>query len=619
LVGTFLFSLFIPQIATFTYKSAACVTSPQLLPGLFKGSDNDIFEIEREHTVAVGNFAIYSHKVCVVPNSAPASDATYIVYESLFGNAIIKKPFAIKTAAYPQLSNLTLAAKAIQTDEPIHFEIKGTDETFSYSLAANKKDAPCANLQTALSCNASKLDFKHNKTYDIKLLREFNDQPVEEVISEKVKTLTPVKISKSSIGGKSTVYNKPKKITLHTNKKLQSINGVKLTYKKSGKTTELPTETSVSGKKIVVTWQKQLPRRSKIELRVGELRATDKSGLAKTYTLPFTTSGGPKVAWVNIGDRSVGFSQDIVISFDQKLLQNQNLKNMASLQIGGKKHPVNLSVGSNYVTLSPASPLPRCAKFTLQLTDGVKSKYKISGDSGWSYSSRAQCYTTFSIGASVQGRGITGYKFGGGSSTVLYVGAMHGDEGNSKYLLDEWINELEGNPDNIPGGRSIVVIPLINPDGFAAGTRTNAHNVDLNRNFPANNWKPNVVMPSGKLLKNGGGKSPLSEPESKALANYVQATAPKLTLTYHSKAAVVVANESGNSVPVGQDYASRSGYGFYTNSSLGGLFAYDTTGAFEDWMHDKLGRSALLIELATSGSTEFWRNKDAMWHAARIP
>jgi hypothetical protein len=615
-LAVFLFSNFAGQTVSFAYQSRACAISPQLFPGLFQPDSTSEFLVERDSSLSFGKFAIYSHFACLSPQSAPKADTAYVAYESLLGNGLVKKNYTVKTSLYPELAHLTLSAKAIPTDEPVRFSLAATDETFSYVLKANKKNSVCTTQDVGLSCPTDQLGFKHEKTYDLALVREFKQEHVGEVLSSTVKTLTPVKISKSSVKSGSTVYSKPKKITLSTNKQLQSAGSVKVLRKKSDGDVELAASTKISGKNLVITLEKDLPRRSKIELRIGELRATDKSNLAKTYTLPFSTSGGPKVAWINIGSRSVGFHQDIVVSFDQAIRENQNLGKIVSLKIGGKKHPVSLASSGDYIVISPSSPLPRCAAFTIELTSKLQSKYKVSGDSKWSYNSRAQCYTTFGIGTSVQGQGIIGYKFGGGNSTVLYVGAMHGDEGNSKHILDEWINELEANPGRIPSGRTIVVLPLINPDGYSAGTRTNARNVDLNRNFPANNWKSDVVMPSGKTLKNGGGKTPLSEPESKALASYVQSSAPKLTLTYHSQGAVVIANESGNSVSIGKEYGSLSGYGFMTNSSLDGFFPHDTTGAFEDWMHDKLGRSALIIELSNRTNSDFWRNRDAMWHAA---
>ena len=61
-------------------------------------------------------------------------------------------------------------------------------------------------------------------------------------------------------------------------------------------------------------------------------------------------------------------------------------------------------------------------------------------------------------------------------------------------------------------------MPTINPDGVAAGTRGNAHGVDLNRNFPYD-WRP---LGGGEY----SGPAPLSEPESRAAHRLILESSP---------------------------------------------------------------------------------------------
>jgi protein MpaA len=213
----------------------------------------------------------------------------------------------------------------------------------------------------------------------------------------------------------------------------------------------------------------------------------------------------------------------------------------------------------------------------------------------------------------VLGTSITGYKFGSGGAAVVFVGGTHGNEQSSVLTLVSFIDSLEANFDQIPEAKTIYVIPNVNPDGYAANRRTNQHDVDLNRNFPANNWKSKVSMPDGSVLEAGGGEEPLSEPESSALASFILSISPRLVLTHHATGSLAIANESGISGTMASLYANQTGYTFLLNSNLGGTFAYDTTGAFEDWLHDKHGIPAILIEHSSAYSNEFWHHRAALW------
>jgi protein MpaA len=129
------------------------------------------------------------------------------------------------------------------------------------------------------------------------------------------------------------------------------------------------------------------------------------------------------------------------------------------------------------------------------------------------------------IGTSVQSRPIPMTAFGQGDRPVLIMGGIHGDETSSVYVAQQLLAELRQHA--APAGVPVAIIPLANPDGYAAKKRQNSRGVDLNRNFPAKNWK------KGQGRKNNGGE-PLSEPESQALASVIHSLRPRLIISIHS-------------------------------------------------------------------------------------
>jgi protein MpaA len=68
---------------------------------------------------------------------------------------------------------------------------------------------------------------------------------------------------------------------------------------------------------------------------------------------------------------------------------------------------------------------------------------------------------------------------------ILVFSLIHGDETPAGAVGRYWMERLESfDPRN-----SWRVIPVLNPDGVVAKTRTNGNKIDLNRNFPTRDWE----------------------------------------------------------------------------------------------------------------------------------
>ncbi len=130
---------------------------------------------------------------------------------------------------------------------------------------------------------------------------------------------------------------------------------------------------------------------------------------------------------------------------------------------------------------------------------------------------------TFVIGHSVRDRPIRAYERGDPSGpATLVVGVIHGSENAGLRV----VARLRDMP--VPRGVHLWLVPTMNPDGMAAGTRENARGVDLNRNWPAA-WRHKGSPWSGMY----SGPRPLSEPETKAMRAFIVRVKPELSIWYH--------------------------------------------------------------------------------------
>lgn len=126
------------------------------------------------------------------------------------------------------------------------------------------------------------------------------------------------------------------------------------------------------------------------------------------------------------------------------------------------------------------------------------------------------------VGKSLQGRPIDTYVFGSGSDCVFILATIHGNEDAGTPLVERLASHLERNP-NLYAGRRVVLMPNANPDGMAAQTRGNGNGVDLNRNYPADNFHASAKH----------GDSALSEPESVAIHDVMERYRPARIVSIH--------------------------------------------------------------------------------------
>jgi predicted deacylase len=139
------------------------------------------------------------------------------------------------------------------------------------------------------------------------------------------------------------------------------------------------------------------------------------------------------------------------------------------------------------------------------------------------------------VGTSVEGRAIEVVRRAheGATRRVLVIGSIHGDERAGMRV----VRRLKRRK-HLPHDLDLWVARTVNPDGTADDRRTNAHGVDLNRNFPYR-WG---ASPRGSTWS---GPRPVSEPESVALRRLVRRVDPWLVVTFHQPLFGVGANDKG--------------------------------------------------------------------------
>lgn len=234
------------------------------------------------------------------------------------------------------------------------------------------------------------------------------------------------------------------------------------------------------------------------------------------------------------------------------------------------------------------------------------------------------------IGKSVDGKDINALVISSysGSSTgpsslemeprVRISGGIHGNEKITTEVLIRFINYLVSSYSSdteirdLVDSRYIVIIPVINPDGYAKGSRYNSNRVDLNRNF-SRGWSNEYTV---------YGTIAFSEPESDAVSRYTILKRFTTGITLHSGEVIVnMPFDYTTTLPLEDYLVQEFGYAYsrtgsflsnpdmlsvfdeYNNNlvidgTIFGAFWYKAPGTLQDWSYLDAGCLDYTVEIA---------------------
>jgi len=188
---------------------------------------------------------------------------------------------------------------------------------------------------------------------------------------------------------------------------------------------------------------------------------------------------------------------------------------------------------------------------------------------------------------------------------VLLVGGTHGDELSSISIVFKWMHTLEKYHSGLFHWR---INPLMNPDGALKkkSSRTNAHRVDLNRNFLSPDRPVDAAIRYWKTRgyrnpRRYPGPYPLSEPETYWLYQEIKTFKPDVIISVHAPYSLV-----DYDAPDRHNAPKRIGY-LYKN--LMGTYP----GSLGNYAGIYLGIPVITLELPHAGIMPTKAEISALW------
>lgn len=238
------------------------------------------------------------------------------------------------------------------------------------------------------------------------------------------------------------------------------------------------------------------------------------------------------------------------------------------------------------------------------------------------------------LGKSIFGKSIPMISYGKGAKSLIYIGAHHGMEWITSALLTKFLFDLCEEYER--GGahfgisarvlfdtRRIHIIPMLNPDGVSYAIhgvdesnilrsrligmngsddfshwQANGRGVDLNHNYRSGFEEYKALEKDlgifGGAPSKYSGEYPESEPEVKALCDFVRFERPSMALTLHTQGEEIYYTSGANGAfsPASTVNALSRLTG-YSVSRPNGSACY---GGFTDWFIDEFAAPSFTLE-----------------------
>lgn len=203
------------------------------------------------------------------------------------------------------------------------------------------------------------------------------------------------------------------------------------------------------------------------------------------------------------------------------------------------------------------------------------------------------------FGYSTKQKPIEGLIVGKGQDVIFILSSIHGNEIGTTDLLNELIKNIRTTPDVVAKNKTLIIIPVANPDGYYDRIdNLNANEINLNLNFKTDYWKE---------YGTGGtyaGAKPFSEIESQVIKQIVEQYKPNLMIAYHSSGGVVSPEANTESKKISQWYAAKTGYEYYDG--------WDFAGTATRWFTESASKPSFTVELYKDLQSDWLINKAAL-------